>query len=189
MKPTSQQKVIFEAIKAISGQSKILTIPRLFIDLTGSLESALLLSQCIYWSDKGQDGWFYKSYHEWKVEITLSEYQIRKAAKFLCNENILKTKLKKANGSPILHYKIDVDALIPWFLKKLQNPSLKNSRNIYTEITTLDCEGKIIHIRQDEYDQATEIHQQERVQEMFQNKTLVYTYNPNNPDIFRPALM
>jgi len=41
----------------------------------------------------------------------------------------------------------------------------------------------------DPFEFTTQIEQEERRKEMFQNKTLVHTYNPNNPDIFRPALM
>ncbi|MFH1076549.1 MAG: hypothetical protein V1753_06885, partial [Pseudomonadota bacterium] len=62
----SNQKDIFNLIKALAGQANILTIPRAFIKFTGSVEAALLLSQIIYWGDRNPRGkWFYKSYREW----------------------------------------------------------------------------------------------------------------------------
>ena len=179
-KPTSQQKKFFNLIKELSGQSNILTIPRLFVDYTGSLDTALFLSQVIYWSDKGEDGWFFKSYTEWKNEITLSEYQVRKSAKKLKELDILNTKIKKAFGSPTLHYFLKIAEFSESLLKFFKERYLKNSRNIYTETTTLDF---------DPFEFTTQIEQEERRKEMFQNKTLVHTYNPNNPNIFRPALM
>lgn len=132
------QKAVFDTIKSLVGQANILTIPRAFIDLTGSLDAALFLSQSIYWSDKGQDGWFYKTYQEWTAETSLSEYQIRKAAKMLGKMDIIETAIKKANGNPTVHYRVDIAKLSDWFLKKLQKRKPKNFRNYpyRTEITT-----------------------------------------------------
>ena len=143
----SEQKRIFKAIEAISGHANLLTIPRVFVDFTGALDTALFLSQSIYWSDKGdQDGWFFKSYSDWQKEITLSEYQIRKAATTLKEMGILETKIRKAYGSPTVHYRINKEIFSDSFLKFLKERNLKNSRNIYTEITTLDSE-KVLNIK------------------------------------------
>jgi len=105
------QKTIFEFIKAISGQANVFTIPRLYIKLTGSMESALFLSQCVYWSDKGKrpDGSFYKSYAEWSDELGLSRRQIDAARYAL--RGIVSTELHRANGSPTLHWRVDMMAL------------------------------------------------------------------------------
>lgn len=128
----SNQKIIFELLQKLTGQSNVLTIPRLFVELfDGDHGQALFLSQLIYWSDKGSnpDGWFYKTYTEWYQETLLSEYKVRKAVKLLESENIVKTKIKKANGNPTLHYKIDPKSLHDWLLKKLKERDLNYSRN------------------------------------------------------------
>ena len=113
----STQKDIFSVVKKLTGQSHILTIPRVFVDMTGSTDTALLLSQIIYWSDKGKrkDGWFYKSYQEWQEETGISIKKLRRSVQFLEAKQVLKTKVKKANGNPTLHYKFDEDAFMTWF--------------------------------------------------------------------------
>jgi hypothetical protein len=125
----SNQTQVIDMIKQLAGQSNILTVPRLFIDLTGEIESALFLSQCIYWSDKTKnpDCWFYKTGEEWEEEITLSRYKISKAVKVL--GGIIETKLKKANGSPTIHYRVNFQLLENRILKKIENPISKNLKN------------------------------------------------------------
>jgi hypothetical protein len=135
-KSESVQKQIFSVIKEITGQANILPIPKTFIDYTGNLEDALLLSQILYWSDKGKDGWFFKTYEEWKNETTLSEYKVRAISNRFKEEGILKTKIKKVHGNPTLHYKIDETNFVNSFLNFLRGrPS--NSLGFFnnTEIT------------------------------------------------------
>lgn len=167
MSKDSVQKQIFNAIKAITGHQKLLTISRAFVDFTGDLDTALFLSQLIYWSDKGsEDGWFFKTYQDWQDETTLSEYQIRKAAKKLQSMKILKTAIRKAYGNPTVHYNIDINVFSESFLKFLKKRNLKNSRNIYT----LDSKTKNTKKRP--------------------GKTLVHVIstNPDEP-VFKPALL
>lgn len=95
-------------VKKFSGQSNILTIPKLFLDLTGDHETALFLSQCIYWFDKmGRP--FYKTYPEWKEELGMARRAVDKAREKL--DGIVITEIHKANGVPTLHYSIDYAAL------------------------------------------------------------------------------
>ena len=152
----STHRRIFDVIKSLSGQSRILSIPRIFVDFTGSLDTALFLSQLIYWSDKGnEDGWFFKTYPEWETETTLSEYQVRKAANKLKKMGILNTIIKKAAGNPTVHYKLNINNFSDSFLKFLQKRNLKNSRDIYTlddKLKTITQKPKtLIHIYQDDY--------------------------------------
>lgn len=99
----------------------------------------------IYWSDRTsrKDGYFYKSYNEWYEELHLTEYQVRRATKKLKSFGFVDTALKKANGAPTLHYKVDTKEVSEWILKKLKNGNLRNSRmdseetqESLTEITT-----------------------------------------------------
>jgi hypothetical protein len=120
----SDKYYTLELIKQISGQQNVLTIPRVYLDmLDGDIKTALFLSQVIYWSDKGGrgDGWFYKTDKEWKDELSLSEYECKKARDKLSQEGVLLLDKKKANGVPTMHYKVDWDNLSKWVIKKFSN--------------------------------------------------------------------
>ena len=110
-----------DLIARFSGQGNVIAIQRPYIAFTGSLSTALLLSQIIYWSDRGhsEDGYFYKTYTEWEEEIGLSEYQVRKSATKLTSMGILTTRVKKANGNPTVHYKLKMPEFSESFLKFL----------------------------------------------------------------------
>lgn len=125
-----QRTEVFDLIKEFAGQSNILTVPVAFIRYAGTLEAALLLSQILYWSDKTEDGWFYKSYKDWEDEIALGEYEVRKAAKSLKVKGILETRLKKANGAPTVHYRLKEGHFSESILQFLKNPICTNSRNL-----------------------------------------------------------
>lgn len=142
----SYQKDIFDLITRLSGSGNILAVPRMFCEMTGSLESGVLLSQIIYWADKGSDpdGWFYKSYIEWYQDSFLSEYQVRKGVRAFEKAGLLETKLKKVQGSPTLHYRVNKRVFSEWILKNLGFETVKpkdelpnpQCPSIYTETTT-----------------------------------------------------
>lgn len=106
----SNQKQVISLIRAISGQANILTIPRVYIALTKSHRAALLLSQCVYWSDKttDNDGWFYKSAKEWRSELGMPKGAVDTALKVL---PWIETRIKKANGAPTRWYRVRLEAL------------------------------------------------------------------------------
>jgi hypothetical protein len=128
-------------IQSFTGQKNILTIPAEFIHYTGSIDCALFLSQLLYWSDKGKrkDGFIYKTYSEWEKEICLNEYKARKAANILKAKGILETKLKKANGSPTVHYRLDLNKFSESFMEFLKERDAVIEESLTettTEITT-----------------------------------------------------
>ena len=136
---------ISSIITQFSGQNNIIPIPAIYLKITEDYPSAALLNQMIYWSDRTSrnDGYFYKSYNEWYEELHLTEYQVRRATKKLKGLGFVETALKKANGAPTLHYKVDTKEISEWILKKLQNGNLRNLRmdseetqESLTEITT-----------------------------------------------------
>jgi len=136
----SNQQDIFSIIQGFAGQGNILTIPRPFIDYMGSIEGGLFLSQLLYWSDrtKNPHGWMYKTYKEWWDELRLSEYQVRKAAQTCIKRKILKTKIKKANGNPTVHYKLDIKTFSDSFLKFFSIETEKTSGTSNREYSNLD---------------------------------------------------
>ncbi|QDX06957.1 conserved phage C-terminal domain-containing protein [Staphylococcus saprophyticus] len=148
---------ISSIITQFSGQNNIIPIPVVYIEITEDYPSAALLNQMVYWSDRTnrKDGYFYKSYNEWYEELHLTEYQVRRATKKLKGLGFVDTALKKANGAPTLHYKVDTKEISEWILKKLKNGNLRNLRmdneetqesltEITTEITTETTNNNIL---------------------------------------------
>lgn len=83
-----------------------------FSTIVGSTTAGVLLSQLLYWTDKGviEGGWIYKTQSEWKLEIALSRREQETARKKLRDIGILQELLA---GNPAkLYYKIDFDKLI-----------------------------------------------------------------------------
>ena len=111
------QKEIFNLLTKTVGQANILTIPTLFLKkLNGNNAAALFLSQLIYWTDKTQDGWIFKSYSDWENEIFVKEKKLREIKKELEELGLIETKIQKAYGVPTVHYKVNQDALIKFLL-------------------------------------------------------------------------
>lgn len=140
----SYQQEVFSLIAQFSGQANTIAVPRVLCKFAGSLESGTLLSQMLYWSDRGGDseGWFYKSYADWEEETFLTEYQVRKITKKFEDLGFLETKLKKANGAPTLHYRINPakfsESILEFFSidsLKFKNGNLKIKESI-TKTTT-----------------------------------------------------
>ena len=144
---TMTQRTAKALIAQFTGQANILTIPRVFVSMTGSLEAALFLSQCLYWSERtaDPDGWFWKRAEHWQEELSLSEYQVRKARKILAPFG-LETDLRTVNNTPTLFYRVDGDQLYKCILQFLQNASCENDEmhsaksagSTYTETTRKD---------------------------------------------------
>lgn len=125
----STQKSMTDLIKRISGQANVLTIPRVYVDLCeGDLPAALLLSQLTYWSGRQSrpDGFIWKSYIEWQGEIGLSSYQVKRSADKLQARGWIETKLKRADGSPTVHYRVDFDALSKSIIEFIENGLSRN---------------------------------------------------------------
>lgn len=136
---------ISSIITQFSGQNNIIPIPAIYLKITEDYPTAALLNQLIYWSDRThrKDGYFYKSYKEWEDEIYLSKYQVMRSIKKLKSMGIVETALKKANGAPTVHYKVDSKVTSQWIVKFLNNGKSTNltmdseeTQESLTEITT-----------------------------------------------------
>ena len=124
----SNYDAIRDIIRKLSGQENVLTIPRVYIEYTGDLTTAALLNQIVFYSDKSKrtDGFFYKTYEEWEKEICLTKRQVKYSTDKLKALGIVETKLKKANGAPTLHYKLDYDKLVDSIVTKCHFPLEQN---------------------------------------------------------------
>ena len=76
------------------GLGRIIAFHRGFVDLTGTVHGALLLSQAMYWQShtKADDGWWHKTKEEWEFELGLSRRYLDSAAKDC--QKWLKTELR-----------------------------------------------------------------------------------------------
>lgn len=148
----SNQRATHELIRSLAGSDNKIVAHRLLCEYMGSLEGGVFLSQLLYWSDKGKDGWFYKSYREWEEEIYLTEYQVKKASKLCVERGFLEVGVKKANGAPTVHYRLSFEKFlesIPKFLtldsEKFGNPIQEISETYKqkntTKITTKSTAG------------------------------------------------
>jgi DnaD/phage-associated family protein len=87
---------------------------RVLVDIAGGILPALMLSQALYWTrrTKNKAGWFYKSAVEWEEEIGLTPQEQRTARKKLSEHGWWEEDLRKANGAPTTHYRINVFQLM-----------------------------------------------------------------------------
>lgn len=91
-----------------------------FIRLFGS-SAGLLLSQLVFWSEKGWDpeGWIYKSAPEIEAEVGLTERKTETARERLVKEGVIAVKLQSPRDhqgrvlhpSRVYHYLVDLEAL------------------------------------------------------------------------------
>lgn len=129
------RETVANLITLYSGQNRVVTIPSLYLELLGDYNTAVMLNQLIYWSDRSNrtDGFFFKSYKEWESEVYLSQYQVKKSIDKLKKLDLVETKLKKSYGVPTLHYKVDMEEISKWIIKKLDNRISRNLINDYEE--------------------------------------------------------
>lgn len=72
--------------------------------------AAQFLSQCVYWTEKTVDGWFYKTSDEWSEELGLTPQEIRGARQKLKAIGVISEKRK---GVPAkMHYKVETSLLL-----------------------------------------------------------------------------
>lgn len=114
---------------------------RPFVDLTGSINSALMLSQALYWSQRttDQDGWFYKTREEWQSETSLSRTEQENARRLLRNTGFWQEELR---GVPAkIYYRIDFNKLATHLEGNLPTSRTSNQPTGTTTETTTSSAG------------------------------------------------
>lgn len=77
-----------------------------FVTLTGSMDAALFLSQCVYWSPRGKNGWFYKTQQDWESELGLKRRRVDRVRRQLKALGVLE---EQRRGIPCkVYYRIDL---------------------------------------------------------------------------------
>jgi len=172
---------VLSLIKEISGQQSMLVLPRLLIDITLHINSALLLSQLIYWSDRTgeRNGWIYKSHKDWQAELGLNRYFLDKARDRLIQLGLIEVKIKKANGSPTMHFRVKADALGKTLSLLLQAAEPEPGKTICRS----SAKGNV-KVRQKEMSKfsksltetTTEITPQSNIEDINNNKKNLFSY-------------
>ena len=123
---TSFRKHVLALIGETYGDKTLCLCPTGFVRLfRGDHKAAILLSQILYWAErtKDPDGWFYKSYADWRAETGLTEAQVRRivngdprvpSPQVTLRTVGVETKLQKVKrtGAPTLHYRVNQAQLI-----------------------------------------------------------------------------
>lgn len=139
------QDRVFALLKELTGQKNVISVPRLFLRaLNGDLATALVLSQCVYWSGRNGTDWNAKSYPEWGDETGLSKYQVGRAADKLRGIGLLETTVKKFKNTPTVHYKVNQSNLEIWIIKFLD--SKETSLSDSEETLLSDSEETLLSI-------------------------------------------
>lgn len=103
-----------ELLILFPGNQAYLTTPKLYTQLTGSHSLALVLSQCIFWSNKSRnlEGYFFKSYEEWIEELNIPERTLRRRFDKLEYMGFINTKIKTVNGLTKKHIFVNMEFII-----------------------------------------------------------------------------
>lgn len=107
------RREVLRVLAGVSGQGRMLTIPKLFIDATGSIEAALLLSQALYWFDvQAQQGVVKKTDAEIHAETGLHPKTVQRLRPILARFGIT----REMRGVPATgHYTLDLDKFLAAF--------------------------------------------------------------------------
>lgn len=104
---------------------------RVFVDITGSITSALMLSQIVYWSRrvKGGDGWFYKTGAEWTEETGMSRSEQETARRTLVSLGLIQ---EERRGIPCrLYFRLHIEALKQAILGQVKEVTLDQVLELY----------------------------------------------------------
>lgn len=145
----------------MAGQSNVITVRRPFVAFTGSLERAMLLDQLLYWTPRSvMGGWVAKTDAEFQDELCLTRYSIRSARDGLVEMGIIETDVRKFNGFPTQHYRVNMAELTKqWsaFVSRLSeieqtvclesdNPGLSEIGQSLTETTTETTDNRFARV-------------------------------------------
>ena len=102
------------------GQKNRLSIHKSLVYFTGSLERALVLDQIIFWSERStdaKDGWFHKSFDEWREEITLPKSTLNRIFIHFESLGFMERKTKVLRGGRKLFVKANMSIIIDQFVE------------------------------------------------------------------------
>lgn len=120
------QKQLFELIAKLTGAGEkldMLYAPAIYVQMLQSITAAILLHKIIKWqmSVGDKNGWFFHTYDQWKDELYLSEYEVRrlingdnrsKSSTPTLKQIGVETKKRRVGRSSKLHYRVNLARFI-----------------------------------------------------------------------------
>lgn len=120
-----------------------LVLHRIFVEITGDIKTALLLSQACYWSQRtnDEDGWFWKTGEEWEEETGLTRKEQERARKELKELSLMSETLR---GLPAkMYYRVEWEKVYelsgdtrPQYVQKEQTGMTKTGEHSISSTTT-----------------------------------------------------
>ena len=104
-------------------EQPVIRTRKIYVDLTGDLLTAILLSHIIDWHQMDRDGstrlqvqrdgqlWLARTQKQWSAEIRLSEKQVHRCLGVLTGLGLIEQRIFKFNNAPIGHVRIVWDVL------------------------------------------------------------------------------
>jgi hypothetical protein len=128
-------KELTALIKRISGQANFIGAPRIYVDIfDGDLVAAVWLNQVVYWDGINKEPiGFYKTYAEWKKELGLSEFQVRRVSKICEGMGLVNIMFKKVYGTPKNHYLVVWPKLLTVIKSTLEKPEPEETKGSENE--------------------------------------------------------
>ena len=83
---------------------------RPFVTICGSVNSALMLSQAVYWHNRCGDDWFFKTAEEWTEETGLTVEEQKGARKRLKERGFISEKLSRV--PPVVHFRVEGEKIL-----------------------------------------------------------------------------
>lgn len=115
---------VFEAVVMALLQRPVAFYP-VFADIAGTTDAGIMLSQAWYWTQRlppERQGWFYKSWQEWKEETSLGRRQQDTAKAKLKEKGLIETTRKGLD--PTLHFRINRENFISALKSLCTNPCI-----------------------------------------------------------------
>lgn len=97
--------------RATADEGEVRLLRPALVEMTGTIESALLLGQLIFWMPhatyrRNGHRWVAKSYKEWEYELYLSEHKANKAVRNLRDLGVIQTNEWAFAGKKVLFFRI-----------------------------------------------------------------------------------
>jgi hypothetical protein len=96
-------------------RADIRTVSALIAKALGDQNAALMCVRLLHWFPRAKKagGWVYKSWRDWNAECNLSQAQVKRVhGKGFLEAIGIERKTMKANGTPTVHYRLDVNKLV-----------------------------------------------------------------------------
>ena len=99
---------VLDLIRQHLGRVNLIPVPVLFLELTGDTDSALLLTQLLYWTERARDddGWVFKARHDWYAELHLNRYKLDMARRRLRDLSLIEEDHHLVGSRRILHLRV-----------------------------------------------------------------------------------